>query len=151
MQCVSTAERWWPSALRLVAGGYWLYFGSQKWGGVNWMRPLIQSNPGAEPIPGLKQILQGVVAPNWQFFAVSQGVLETTVGLLLVLGLATRIAAAAGFLLAAELSLTVAFLAQDDGFRWLYYLAVLVNAQVLISGGGPFSLDRLLSSRSGWR
>jgi len=47
-----------------------------------------------------------------------------------------------GFLLAANLALTVAFGVNDDGFRWIYYLAVLVNAQVIVSGGGPIALGR---------
>jgi hypothetical protein len=40
-----------------------------------------------------------------------------------------------------NLALTVAFGA-EDGFRWLYYLAVLANAQVIVSGPGPFALGR---------
>ena len=63
--------------------------------------------------------------------------------MLLILGLATRWAGILGLLLAANLALTVAFGVSDDGFRWLYYLAVIVNAQVIISGPGPFAL--------GWR
>ena len=47
-----------------------------------------------------------------------------------------------GFLLAANLALTVAFDVSDDGFRWLYYLAVIVNAQVIVSGPGSIALGR---------
>ena len=140
---VSELARWWPSVLRVVAGGYWLYFASQKWGGVDWMRGIMQSNAASEPIPGLKQMLQYVVAPNWHLFAVGQGVAESTVAVLLLLGLATRWAAAAGFLLAAELALTVAFGAGADGYRWMYYLAVVVNAQIVLTGAGPLALDAL--------
>jgi hypothetical protein len=46
-----------------------------------------------------------------------------------------------GLLLALNLALTVAF-AADPGFRFLYYLAVLVNAQVIVSGAGPYALSR---------
>jgi len=138
--------RWYPSLARMVVGGYWLYFAYQKWPphGVDWMRGLMQSNPAHEPIPGLQQILQYLVAPNWHFFAVSQAVAETAVAALLLLGLATRVAALAGTLLAAELALTVAFGVTDTGFQWMYYLAVIVNAQVFVAGGGPFALERLL-------
>jgi DoxX. len=83
-----------------------------------------------------------VVVPNWQPFAVGQAVGETVVGILLVLGLATRWVGILGLLLAANLALTVAFALNDDGFRWIYYLAVLVNAQVIVSGPGPFALSR---------
>lgn len=143
----SLLARWWPSVLRLVAGGYWLYFASQKWGGVGWMESLIKSNPAAEPIPGVKQILQYLVAPNWQFFAVSQGVVETALGVLLLAGVATRLVGAIGTLVALELALTVAFEIKDGGFQWLYYLAVLVNFQVFVAGGGVLSLDSLLARR----
>jgi uncharacterized membrane protein YkgB len=81
-----------------------------------------------------------VVAPNWLPFALAQGAAETLVAVLLILGLASRWAAILGFLLAANLALTVAFGVNDDGFRWLYYLAVLANAQIIVSGPGPFAL-----------
>jgi hypothetical protein len=48
-------------------------------------------------------------------------------------------------LLAAGLALVVGFEVKDEGFRWLYYLGVLVNAQVIWSGPGPYALGR-----AGW-
>ncbi len=109
------------------------------------MRGLIQSAGAANPIPGLHELLIQVVAPNWLVFAIAQTVGETVVGILLILGLATRWAGIGGFLLAVNLALVVAFEVSDPGFRWLYYLAVLVNAQVIVSGAGPYAL-----SRFGW-
>ena len=135
----------WPSLLRFTVGVYWLYFASMKWTGVDWMKGLIESAGKANPIPGLREILINVVAPNWYPFAIVQTIGETAVGVLLVVGLATRWAGILGLLLAANLALVVAFQVQDDGFRWLYYLAVLVNAQVIVSGPGPYAL-----SRFGW-
>lgn len=129
----------------MAAGLYWLYFASQKWQGVGWMRSLMVATAQANPIPGLHQFLTSVVAPNWLPFALGQAVGETVVAVLLILGLASRWAGVLGLLLAANLALTVAFAVNDDGFRWLYYLAVLVNAQVIVSGPGPFAL-----SRFGW-
>ena len=130
------------SLFRIVVGLYWLYFASQKWQGVGWMHGLIDSTARANPIPGLHEFLVQVVAPNWFLFAVAQAVGETVVAILLILGLATRWAGLLGLLLAANLALTVAFIANDDGFRWLYYLAVLINAQVIVSGPGPYALAR---------
>ena len=143
---VPALSDWWARALRLAVGASWLYFASQKWPprGVGWMQGLITANPAHEPIPGVQQILQYLVAPNWHLFAVLQGTAETAVGVLFVLGVATRLVALAGTLLALELALTVAFLVTDGGFQWLYYLAVLVNFQVFVAGGGPLSVD-------GWR
>jgi uncharacterized membrane protein YphA (DoxX/SURF4 family) len=82
------------------------------------------------------------VVPNWVPFALAQSVGETMVAILLILGLATRWAGILGLLLATGLALTVAFAVNDDGFRWLYYLGVLVNAQVVVSGPGSFALGR---------
>lgn len=132
----------WPSLFRVVVGLYWLYFASQKWQGVGWMRALMVSMAKDNPIPGLHEFLTSVVAPNWLPFALTQAAGETLVAVLLILGLATRGAAVLGFLLASGLALTIAFAVNDDGFRWLYYLGVLVNAQIIVSGPGPFALGR---------
>jgi uncharacterized membrane protein YphA (DoxX/SURF4 family) len=132
----------WPSLFRFTVGLYWLYFASAKWNGVDWVRGLMQSAGPANPIPGLRDILIHVVAPNWFVFAVAQTVGETIVGVLLLVGLATRWAAILGLLLAMGLAMVVAFEVSDPGFRWLYYLAVLVNAQIIVSGAGPYALSR---------
>jgi len=132
----------WQSLFRATIGLYWLYFASTKWNGVDWVHGLMKAAGPANPIPGLREILINVVAPNWFFFAVAQTVAETVVGVLLLIGLATRWAAILGLLLAANLALVVAFDVSDPGFRWLYYLAVLVNAQVLVSGAGPYAVSR---------
>ncbi len=132
----------WPSVVRFVVGVYWLYFASQKWQGVGWMKPLIESSARDNPIPGLHEFLVAVVVPNWFVFALAQAVAETVVAVLLILGLATRWAAVLGLLLAANLALTVAFDVRDDGFRWLYYLAVILNAQIIFSGAGSIALGR---------
>jgi len=132
----------WASAFRIIVGIFWLYFASTKWQSVEWTRGLIQSAAADNPIPGLMEFLANVVAPNWFIFSVSQTVAETVVAFLLILGLATRWAGIGGLLLAANLALVVAFEVKDPGFRWLYYLAVLVNAQVIVTGAGPFALSR---------
>lgn len=132
----------WPSLFRIVVGLYWLYFASQKWQGIGWMRPVLVDAARVNPIPGLHQLLVSVVVPNWVPFALAQTAGETVVAILLILGLASRWAGILGSLLAAGLALTVAFAVNDDGFRWLYYLGVLVNAQLIASGPGPYALDR---------
>jgi uncharacterized membrane protein YphA (DoxX/SURF4 family) len=142
---MNRAEAAWPSLFRFMVGLYWLYFASTKWTGVDWVKGLMQSAGADNPIPGLKEFLTDVVAPNWFLFAVAQTIGETVVGVLLILGLATRWAALLGVLLSVGLALVVAFEVGDLGFRWLYYLAVLVTAQVVVSGAGPYAL-----SRFGW-
>lgn len=132
----------WPSLLRIVVGFYWLYFASQKWQGIGWMQPVLVGAARVNPIPGLHELLVSIVVPNWVPFALAQSAGETAVAILLILGLASRWASVLGLLLATGLALTVAFGVTDDGFRWLYYLAVLVNAQVIASGPGPIALGR---------
>jgi uncharacterized membrane protein YphA (DoxX/SURF4 family) len=132
----------WPSLFRIAVGLYWLYFASQKWQGIGWMKPVLVASARVNPIPGLHEFLVSVVVPNWVPFALAQSVGETVTAVLLILGLAGRWAGVLGLLLAANLALTVAFALNDDGFRWLYYLAVLVNAQVIVSGPGPIALGR---------
>src|ERR1700674_1038724 len=132
----------WASVFRFTVGVYWLYFASTKWQGVNWMRGLIQSAGHANPIPGLHELLIQVVAPNWYAFAIAQTIAETVVAVLLILGLATRWAGIGGLLLAINLALVGAVEVSDPCFRWLFFLGVLVNAQVIVSGAGPYALAR---------
>jgi uncharacterized membrane protein YphA (DoxX/SURF4 family) len=139
---IRTAQEVWPSLFRIVVGLFWLYFASQKWQGVDWMKPLIEATARLNPIPGLHEVLVSLVAPNWLPFALAQAAGETVAAVALILGLATRWAGVLGFLLATNLALTVAFATEDVGSRWLYYLAMLVNAQVIVSGPGPLALGR---------
>jgi uncharacterized membrane protein YphA (DoxX/SURF4 family) len=132
----------WRAVFRVVVGIFWLYFASQKWGGVGWMQSLIQGAASVNPIPGLHELLAVVVAPNWFPFAIAEAVVETVVGVLLVLGLATRKVAVLGLLLALNLALVVAFEVSDIGYRWIYYLAVLVNAELIFVDEGWPSLGR---------
>jgi uncharacterized membrane protein YphA (DoxX/SURF4 family) len=138
------AYKLWASLFRVAVGLYWLYYASQKWQGVGWMQSLMISTARDNPIPGLHQLLVNLVVPNWLPFALAQAAGETFVAVFLILGLGTRWVAILGLLLAGNLALTIAF-AADPGFRWLYYLGVLVNAQVIVSGPGPLAL-----SRFGW-
>jgi uncharacterized membrane protein YphA (DoxX/SURF4 family) len=139
-----SASEVWRSIFRIGVGLYWFYFASQKWTmGLAWMRPLIEKAPSVNPIPGLHEFLALVVAPNWFLFALLQTAGESITAVLLVLGLASRKAAVLGFLLALNLALTVAFETGDVGFRWLYYLAVLANAELIFVEPGRIALGRL--------
>jgi uncharacterized membrane protein YphA (DoxX/SURF4 family) len=86
-----------------------------------------------------------VVSPNWMLFALLQAVGETVCGVLLVLGLGTRLAASLGVVLSLGLSCSVAFLDSDVGLRWLYYLPVLLNLSVAVAGPGAPALERMVS------
>jgi uncharacterized membrane protein YphA (DoxX/SURF4 family) len=141
----------WHSLFRIGVGVYWLYFASQKWPaplgvgpthGIGWVEPLLRQAAAVNPIPPLHSLLTTLVVPNWQIFALLQATAETLVGVLLILGLATRPAAVLATLLAINLSLTVAFTDADVGIRWLYYLPVLVGIEVAVNGAGAFAIDR---------
>jgi uncharacterized membrane protein YphA (DoxX/SURF4 family) len=129
---------------RVGVGAYWLYFASQKWHGVAWVHPLMVTAAARNPIPGVHELLVQVVVPNWQLFAQAQTVGETVVGALLVLGLATRPAAALAVLLSLGLSLSIAFDVSDIGVRWLYYLGVLASLGIAVNGSGWLALEWLL-------
>ena len=96
------------------------------------------------PIPGVHELLVQVVTPNWLVFAQAQTIGETLVGVLLVVGLATRWAAGLAALLALGLSLSIAFDVSDLGARWLYYLAVFASLAIAVGGAGSLALERLL-------
>jgi uncharacterized membrane protein YphA (DoxX/SURF4 family) len=130
------------SLVRVATGVFWLFFASQKWGGVDWMRPLIEQAAASNPIPGLQQFLAEVVVPNWHIAALGEAVGETLAGALLVLGIAGRGAAWLGVVLALGLSATVAFDVADVSQRWLYYLAVIVNLGVATGGPGAIAIGR---------
>jgi uncharacterized membrane protein YphA (DoxX/SURF4 family) len=146
----SRAAEVWRSLFRIGVGGYWLYFAAQKWPaplglpphGIGWVHPLLEQSARTNPVPGLGQLLSQLVLPNWQVFATAQAAGETAVGVLLILGLATRPVALLGTLLAINLSLTIAFLDPDPGLRWLYYLPVLASFEVFVSGAGVLALGR---------
>ena len=131
----------WPSLFRIVIGLYWLYFASQKWQGIAWMKPVLDSAARVNPIPGLHEFLVSVVVPNWMPFALAQSVAETVTAVLLILGLATRWAGVLGFLLAVNLALTVAFVEPSMVNRWVYYLLMLGNLELAFNGPGALSLD----------
>ena len=106
------------------------------------MEALIKESARSNPIPGLHEFLVQVVAPHWYLFAVTQAVAETAVAVLLILGLATRLASIGSFVLALSLSLTIAFLVPDLGTRWLYYLALIVSAELMVADPGSIALRR---------
>ncbi len=133
----------WRTLFRVGVGAFWLYFASTKWTGLGWTRGLIEAAPGVNPIPGLHEFLAQIVAPNWFWFSLAQTIGETVVGFLLVLGLASRKAGVLGFLLALNLALVVAFEVHDLGFRWLYYLAVIANGELVFAEPGLLAMGRL--------
>jgi uncharacterized membrane protein YphA (DoxX/SURF4 family) len=82
------------------------------------------------------------VLPNWTWFSLVQTAGEVIVGVLLILGLFSRIAAVVGTVLALNLALTVAFIEPSVVNRWVYYLLALANVELAFNGPGALSLDQ---------
>lgn len=140
-ETVSVAGPWFRSPvihdialflLRVVAGGMLMQHGGQK---------LFGFPPGGQPFTGAPELLSQM----W-----IAGVLETFGGLLLMLGLFTRIV---GFLLAGELAVAYFTAHAPRGFfpilnrgelAALYCFVFLFFAA---AGGGRYSLDRLMFRR----
>src|SRR5260370_7011515 len=95
---------------------YWLYFARTKWLGVGWMQGLLQTAGAANPIPGLRELLTNLVAPNWFIFAVGQTSGTTAAGILLLLCLATRSAGILGPFRPPRLAATMRSAVSDSGF-----------------------------------
>jgi uncharacterized membrane protein YphA (DoxX/SURF4 family) len=94
-----------------LPGGYYLI---DRQGAKN----IIQHNAGHHPVALYHDLVFNVLVPNWAVVGPMVGLTEVAAGLLLVLGLATRV----GALLAALLSLHIQF--SDATGPWLYEYAV---------------------------
>ncbi len=120
------------TALRIVLGVVFTAHGAQKF---------------AQGIPGVAQGFAGMGVPLAEVAAPVVAGLELIGGVLLVLGVATRVA---GLLLAVDMVVagllahaTAGFFAQDGGFEYVLVLAV-ASLAVALTGPGRFSVDALV-------
>ncbi len=129
-----------PLALRLALGSVFIGHGAQKlfgwWGGHGFQATAnhFESNLGLAP-----GALHAALAGGGQFFG----------GILLLLGLGTRFAAAQGAVIMAVATWTVhrsAFFLQNNGMEFALTL-LLVAVALVFSGGGALSLDAHLAKR----
>ena len=101
------------------------------------------------PIAPYRDFIQNVVLPNFGFFGFSIGVVETLVGVLLILGLLTPIAA----LVAAGLSLHLQFATLWNN-KWVYEYSVEwvpLLCLAALHAGRWYGLDaRLARTRARW-
>ena len=137
--------------IRMATGIYWLFFSSQRWFDYSGFRDLITSTANDNSFPVYGDFLKLVVAPNWEVAIILQTSLEAVVGVLLLVGLLTRLSSVLGVLLALNLTLTFAPPAQDFGLIfWFYFLAVMVNASILTNRSNRWiGLDRYIARRMG--
>jgi len=98
----------------------------------------------------LAAFYQGVVLPNWAFFGPFLTVVEIAIGLGLLLGVATRLAAVGGLLLLTPIWL---MLLRSGGYLWEYPSEDIVPLVLLaiVPAGRVGGLDRVLAPRFGHR
>lgn len=120
------------TALRIVLGAVFIAHGAQKF---------------AQGIPTVAQGFSGMGVPLAEVAAPLVAGLELVGGVLLVLGVATRIV---GVLLAVDMVVagllahaTAGFFAQEGGFEYVLVLAV-ASLAVALTGPGRFSVDALV-------
>ncbi|QQD76729.1 DoxX family protein [Curtobacterium sp. YC1] len=120
------------TALRIVLGAVFIAHGAQKF---------------AQGIPTVAQGFSGMGVPLAEVAAPLVAGLELVGGVLLVLGVATRVV---GVLLAVDMVVagllahaTAGFFAQEGGFEYVLVLAV-ASLAVALTGPGRFSVDALV-------
>lgn len=141
---VATSASWAPIPLRLVMAAVFTAHGSQKvlgsWGGPGFKAFIA----GETPFPFMR--------PAWLWLALA-ALAELVGGILLLLGLLTRVAA---FLLACIMLSAIVgvhwgqFFASNGGHEYALTLFA-VSLSLLISGGGLLSIDRSLAGPGGRR
>ncbi|WIE76189.1 DoxX family protein [Curtobacterium sp. MCSS17_007] len=120
------------TALRIVLGVVFIAHGAQKF---------------TQGISGVAQGFAGMGVPLAEVAAPVVAGLELVGGVLLVLGVATRVV---GLLLAVDMVVagllahaTAGFFAQDGGFEYVLVLAV-ASLAIALTGPGRFSVDALV-------
>lgn len=138
----------WKTVLRLFIGFYWLYFSSQKWFDYQWVKPILDRAAETNPIPTYAALLRNIVIPNWQIITRTQTVLEAVIGILLVIGLLTRVAGILGAILAINLLVSFFGSLNEPAFLWFYIFSAFMSLTVALSDAGKtFGLDGMLAAK----
>ena len=146
----ATAPGWVVVPLRFYFGAAFLSAASNKVGSANWSHwPEWMAGVIADRLPEVtplyRPFLTGVVVPHVTFFAPFVALTEIAVGVALILGGATRLAAAVGILLTTNYFLldgmSVVDVSNDAAF--IVGLAILV----ITAAGRVLGFDAFLSRR----
>ncbi len=148
------------AALRIFFGLVWLSNGLAKlfdtgnydWGFLSFnlitrgaARSIATNAAGKSQITPLAAFYRDVVLPNWGFFGILSTIAELAVGLGLLLGIATRLAAVGGLLLITPIWL---MLLHTNLYLWEYPLDLFpLLLLAIVPTGRTFGLDRALSAR----
>ncbi|MDW7978274.1 MAG: DoxX family membrane protein [Candidatus Caldarchaeum sp.] len=126
----------WILLLRLSVGGFWLFFASQRWLDRSWVRELFTTAAEGNYIPLYGDLLRSLT-PSWDILVLVITLIETAVGLMIILGVYPRAAALLGAAVALNLWLTFVFCdcwwnrADAPQVFWFYFSALLLNLAVL--------------------
>lgn len=141
----------WQLVLRVVVGGYWLYFSYQKWFDRAWVKDMLAAAAQASYLPFYREFLQTIALPNWGALAMSVTIAEGAVGLMILLGFLTRIAAAAGSFMSLNLVLTFTLctcpwtVADFPLVFWFYFSSLILNMQLIFDQSSKtFGLERFV-------
>ncbi len=126
----------WFLTLRFSVGGFWLYFASQRWFDRSWVRDVFMTAAYGNYLPFYGEFLRSLTG-LWEIVALAVTAAETAVGILIVMGVFPRAAAAAGAFIALNLWLTFSFcscwwnVTDMPQVFWFYFSAFLLNLAVL--------------------
>jgi uncharacterized membrane protein YphA (DoxX/SURF4 family) len=141
----------WQVVLRLIVGGYWLYFSYQKWFDRTWVKDMVAAAAQGSYIPFYREFLQTVALPNWETLALLITIAEGVVGLMILLGFLTRIAAAVGAFITANLIVSFTFctcawaVSDFPLVFWFYFSALILNIQLIFDKSSKtFGLQRFM-------
>jgi uncharacterized membrane protein YphA (DoxX/SURF4 family) len=144
----------WPLGIaRMLYGYLWWQasgwkvpsddFGRTSGGGLwYWVHQEIQ-HPTSEVY---KNFLVNVMIPNWTFFGWMTLITETTIGVLLILGLFTRVGAVMAIGMA--INVTIGILSVPHEWVWTYVMLSMFAALFLLTGPGrSVGVDSFLAPR----
>lgn len=150
MEHHTDVETAWHIVLRIVIGTYWIYFSIMKWFDRSWISDLLSTAANGSYLPGYNQFLR-YAASNPGSTAIVVAILETVIGLLILLGILTRLGATLGAFLGLNLLLTFAFCrcqwTQTDFsvVFWFYFFPIILNLQVAFDKSSrTFGLQRIV-------
>ena len=144
----------WPLALARMALGL-LWLASLRWklppdfeaSGQTSLREWLELEVEHAAFGPYGDLIDAVVLPNFTFFAWFIFLAELAVGLSLLLGVGTRIAALVG--LAMSANLLIGLLEVPGEWPWSYLLMIMWHGTILVSSAGTmWSLSALISDRS---
>jgi len=136
----------WPLALfRIAFGILYLDMAFQKapWKNYGWLPGFIEQEIAHPAFPSIGAFLKDVVLPNLAVFGLVTFVVELALGIALLVGVLTRLAALAGFLW--QVNIAVQAFAVPGEWYWIWVLLTVPQFCFAVAGAGrTLGADRWL-------